>query len=116
MVSLGHARRRRPSVSLFVLQRRRKANQRRPSLCCRVTGSTHRSPRFIGVVSMDRREFLQSSMALGAISTIDSPVLRALSERKLKAEMPVETAPHANVADRRQYTHLEAMGRLLTGI
>lgn len=90
---------------------------------------------------MDRREFLQSSMALGAISTIGSnplrpassgqedrdywiqvvstisaPVLRALSERKLKAEMPVETAPHGNVADRRQYTHLEAMGRLLAGI
>ncbi len=90
---------------------------------------------------MDRREFLQSSMALGAISTIGSnpsspassgqedrdywiqvvskvsgPVLRALSERKLKAEMPVEVAPHGNVADRRQYTHLEAMGRLLTGI
>ena len=90
---------------------------------------------------MDRREFLQSSMALGAISTIGSnpsspassgqedrdywiqvvskvsgPVLRALSERKLKAEMTVEVAPHGNVADRRQYTHLEAMGRLLTGI
>ena len=43
-------------------------------------------------------------------------MLRALSERKLKAEMPVEVAPHGNVADRRQYTHLEAMGRLLTGI
>jgi hypothetical protein len=38
-----------------------------------------------------------------------------LSERKLKAEMPVETA-HGNVADRRQYTYLEAMGRLLAGI
>ena len=90
---------------------------------------------------MDRREFLQSSMALGAVSsigsnpsspatsgqedrdywiqvlsTVSAPVLRALSERKLKAEMPVETAPHANVADRRQYTHLEAMSRLLTGL
>ncbi len=88
---------------------------------------------------MDRREFLQSSMALGALSTIapnsssalssqedrdywiqvlakvSGPVLRALSERKLKDEMPVETA-HGNVADRRLYTHLEAMGRLLTGI
>jgi hypothetical protein len=29
--------------------------------------------------------------------------------------MPVE-APHGNVADRRQFTYLEAMGRLLTGI
>jgi hypothetical protein len=50
------------------------------------------------------------------VSKVSGPVLRALSERKLKAEMPVEVAPHGNVADRRQYTHLEAMGRLLTGI
>jgi hypothetical protein len=42
-------------------------------------------------------------------------VLSALSQRKLKALMPVE-APHGNVADRRQYTYLEALGRLLAGI
>jgi hypothetical protein len=88
-----------------------------------------------------RRQFLKSSVALGALSAIpgpalvspvasqvndreywvrvlsriSEPVLKALSERKLKAEMPVE-APHGNVADRRQFTYLEAMGRLLTGI
>ncbi|MGE5326330.1 MAG: DUF2264 domain-containing protein [Deltaproteobacteria bacterium] len=43
-----------------------------------------------------------------------SPVLRALSRRRLKIEMPVETAPTAK--DRPQYTHLEALGRLLCGI
>ena len=88
-----------------------------------------------------RRQFLKSSVALGALSAIPSPalaypvisqandreywvqvlnrisgpVLKSLSERKLKAEMPVE-APHGNTADRRQFTYLEAMGRLLTGI
>ena len=43
------------------------------------------------------------------------PVLAALSQRRLKMEMPVE-APHGNAADRRQYTYLEAFGRLLCGI
>ena len=90
---------------------------------------------------VDRRQFLKSSVVLGALSAITGPavaspavsqgndreywvplltriagpVLKSLSERKLKAEMPVE-APHGNTADRRQYTYLEAMGRLLTGI
>jgi hypothetical protein len=88
-----------------------------------------------------RRQFLKSSMALGALSSINplsvassaasegddreywvqvltrvsGPVLKALSEKKLKADMPVE-APYGNVADRRQFTYLEAMGRLLTGV
>jgi hypothetical protein len=90
---------------------------------------------------MGRRRFLQAGLALGALSAVDAastpistssatddrsywletvarishPVLQALSERKLKERMPVE-APHGNVADRRQYTYLEAMGRLLTGL
>jgi hypothetical protein len=88
-----------------------------------------------------RRQFLKSSIALGALSAIPAspeaspavvetndreywvqvltrvahPVLLALSEKKLKVEMPVE-APHGNVEERRQFTYLEAMGRLLTGI
>jgi hypothetical protein len=90
---------------------------------------------------MDRRRFLQASIAAGALpalqahaaapatlpaqedrqywlqtlTKVSGPVLRALSQRKLKNEMPVE-APHGNVEDRRKYTHLEAIGRLLTGI
>jgi hypothetical protein len=92
-------------------------------------------------VSVDRRGFLKTGIGLAAMSAlyppssssapvpqqddraywvqvlarVSRPVLRALSEGKLKAEMPVE-APHGNVADRRQFTYLEAMGRLLTGI
>lgn len=88
-----------------------------------------------------RRQFLKSGVALGALSAIGTqseaaaavagtsdreywiqvlnkiarPVLHALSERKLKAEMPVE-APHGNAAERRQFTYLEAMGRLLAGM
>ncbi len=43
-----------------------------------------------------------------------SPLLPALAERRLKATMPVEA--HANSKDRANYTHLEALGRLLAGI
>ena len=93
------------------------------------------------LVGMERRQFLRSGMALGVLSSIpalpksalasppdddreywiqvltrvSSPVLRALSERKLKATMPVE-APHGNAEERRQFTYLEATGRLLSGI
>lgn len=88
------------------------------------------------LAEIDRRRFLRGSVALGAVSSfatlpalqtddrqywlevltrVASPVLRAASQRRLKAEMPVE-APHGNVADRRQFTHLEALGRLLCGI
>lgn len=42
------------------------------------------------------------------------PVLVALAERRLKASMPVEAAP--GVTDRAQFTHLEALGRLLCGL
>ncbi len=87
------------------------------------------------------REFLRSSLALSALSALPAyseatpvvaepndreywvqvlnrvanPVLKSLSERQLKVEMPVE-APHGNVEERRQFTYLEAMGRLITGI
>lgn len=88
--------------------------------------------------NLGRRQFLKSTAALGALSAIPTPsqaelqtddrqywvevltrtagpVLKALNERRLKAEMPVE-APHGNAAERRQFTYLEAMGRLLAGI
>jgi hypothetical protein len=52
---------------------------------------------------------------VGVVKRIGEPVLSALSQGKLKATMPVE-ASHNNQADRRLYTYLEAIGRLLTGI
>lgn len=52
---------------------------------------------------------------VGLVSKIAAPVLTALSQRKLKASMPVE-APTGDVAVRRNYAHLEAFGRLLTGV
>lgn len=90
---------------------------------------------------MDRRTFLQAGATVGAFSVLDSPsraltpssgaddreywvqlltrvahpVLTALSERRLKETMPVE-APRGNVEERRQFTYLEALGRLLNGI
>jgi hypothetical protein len=49
------------------------------------------------------------------VARVSEPVLRALSERRLKATMPVE-ASHGNVEDRKQFTYLEATGRLLSGL
>ena len=46
---------------------------------------------------------------------VAEPVLTNLAENQLKARMPIE-APANTVADRRQYTHLEALGRTLTGL
>ncbi len=43
-----------------------------------------------------------------------TPVLEALAQRKLKATMPIEAAP--DVKDRAEFTHLEALGRLLCGL
>jgi hypothetical protein len=80
-----------------------------------------------------RRKFLAAAAAASAVARgqsagasdrdnwidtlkrIADPVLTALSERRLAATMPVE-APHGNATDRRQYTYLEALGRLLAGI
>lgn len=42
------------------------------------------------------------------------PMLPLLADRRLKREMPVEA--QAGVADRPDYTHLEALGRLLAGL
>ena len=90
---------------------------------------------------MNRRSFLLAGATVGAASLVDlpshatpdtseasdreywvelltcvaRPVLEALSKGKLKQTMPVE-APHGNAEERRQFTHLEAFGRLLTGI
>lgn len=86
----------------------------------------------------DRRKFLQTLAAAGAIPTaafsfhaqttssedrrywldvlqrIAKPVLTNLAARQLKARMPVES--HSRSNDRPQFTHLEALGRLLAGI
>lgn len=44
---------------------------------------------------------------LASMLRIVRPVLEALSERRLKASMPVEQ----NAGDRQEVTHLEALGR-----
>ena len=52
---------------------------------------------------------------LGIVERVSQPVLEAISRQKLRATMPVEAAP-GDVDARRQSTHLEAVGRLLTGL
>jgi hypothetical protein len=85
----------------------------------------------------DRRDFLSALAALGAGATlrptaraapdddrrywlgvlarVADPVLRSLAEGRLKQRMPVEVSP-AGGPERREYAHLEAVGRLLCGI
>src|SRR5499433_1882270 len=49
------------------------------------------------------------------MAKIAEPVLTNLAAGTLKRNMPVECVT-GNVADRRKYSHLEAVGRLLAGI
>lgn len=51
---------------------------------------------------------------LGVLQKLAQPVLTNLAQSQLKVQMPVEAHPKS--ADRPQFTHLEALGRLLTGI
>src|SRR5262245_35351361 len=90
---------------------------------------------------MDRREFLKRAGVAGAAASalpasltveqrsaptpsdrdvwisamrrLADPVLAHAAKRTLKTSMPVQQAPGA---DRRSVTHLEAIGRLLTGL
>ena len=55
------------------------------------------------------------SMWLGWLEQISEPVLHALSERRLRAAMPVEAAP-GQTAARAVGSPLEALGRLLAGL
>src|SRR5947209_8772675 len=52
---------------------------------------------------------------LGVLEKVAAPVLRNLAAATLKQTMPVECVT-GNSAERRKYTHLEALGRLLAGI
>lgn len=81
-----------------------------------------------------RRAFLQTALAgataaqvaaqstesdrqywVRTMSKIAEPVLTNLAAGTLKRNMPVESVT-GNVADRQKYSHLEAIGRLLSGI
>jgi len=53
---------------------------------------------------------------LNYLEKLADPVLTALASDQLKAKMPVETRNPEQVKDRAKYTHLEAFGRLLSGI
>jgi hypothetical protein len=57
---------------------------------------------------VDRRYWLQ------LMTRVAEPVLTNLANRTLKKKMPVEST--GVIGERRKYTHLEAIGRLLSGI
>jgi hypothetical protein len=57
----------------------------------------------------DRTQWIQ------IVERVSQPVLEAISQQKLRANMPVEAASGL-VEARRQSTHLEAVGRLLAGL
>ena len=59
--------------------------------------------------SQDRAYWLQM------MQRVAEPVLTAMQTQKLRAAMPVEARP-GTVEERRKSTHLEAVGRLLSGI
>ncbi len=64
----------------------------------------------LGASGSEDRKYWVSLM-----TRVAEPVLHALSERRLKVTMPVE-ALAGHEEDRRLYTYLEAMGRLLAGM
>ena len=51
---------------------------------------------------------------LAIVERVSQPVLEAISQQRLRATMPVETAP--GMEARRESTHLEAVARLLSGL
>jgi hypothetical protein len=67
-------------------------------------------PTYAEVTTGDDRKFW-----IEVVTKVSEPVLRALSERRLKATMPIE-APHGDPEQRKQFTYLEALGRLLSGL
>jgi hypothetical protein len=52
---------------------------------------------------------------INVLTRLANPILTNLAEQRLKERMPIEAA-QGLMADRREYTHLEAVGRLLAGI
>lgn len=52
---------------------------------------------------------------LNVLTRLSEPVLGNLAAQRLKEKMPVETRPGVE-AERREFSHLEAFGRLLSGI
>lgn len=71
---------------------------------------TYTQSRQVHTASNSGREYW-----ISVVEKVAHPVLDALSQEKLKKLMPVETRPDSN-SDRRPFTHLEAFGRLMTGI
>jgi hypothetical protein len=91
-----------------------------------------------GMQGMVRRDFVKRAAAMGMAASVSAvpvpaaemddraywlhlltkicgPVLKALSERRLKATMPVEV-PEGNLAERKPFAYLAALANVLAGI
>ena len=77
---------------------------------CSVTAASAPAPAAPTSLSTAETRALWCQLA----TRLADPVLTALSQRRLKATMPVESAPR--VKDRPEFTHLEALARLLAGL
>jgi hypothetical protein len=75
----------------------------------RVASAASTPPTTSGAAPTDDRAYWTQIAA-----RLATPVLEALSRRQLKATMPVEANPAS--PDRPQFSHLEALGRLLAGL
>ena len=63
-------------------------------------------------INSDNAGAAERAYLVETILKIAKPVLTALSKNELRKEMPVESSGN----DREKYSHLEAFGRLLSGI
>jgi hypothetical protein len=53
---------------------------------------------------------------LNVLAHLADPILSSLAQQQLKEKMPIECGTAGSTAERRDYAHLEAFGRLLAGI
>jgi len=53
---------------------------------------------------------------LNVLARLANPILSNLAQQQLKEKMPIECGTTGSAAERRDYAHLEAFGRLLAGI
>jgi hypothetical protein len=78
-------------------------------------GSASETPKSADAQSPQTGGAADRARWIAIVERVSQPVLEAISQQKLRATMPVEAKPGL-VKARSQSTHLEAVGRLLSGL